>query len=153
MRLKKRLNILPSTTSKNFPKRLKRIRLNQGLTLAQLAKEAGISTVMPGRYERGESLPSKGTWDKLKKALFPKEIYEPDEIDIALDKLGDFEEDDYDEDDDNDEEDDYDEDDYSDEDDMDFDDDDKGNYLKNFSVEDLSKELKKRGFKVSLFFK
>ncbi|MBL4745800.1 MAG: helix-turn-helix domain-containing protein [Flavobacteriaceae bacterium] len=46
------------------------------LTLTELADEAGISNVMPGRYERGEAIPTMQTWKKLNEALFGGGSYE-----------------------------------------------------------------------------
>lgn len=62
--------MLPNPKSSNFPSALRSARKEAGFTLTQLAEEAGISGVMPGRYERGESQPTMGTWQELNKALF-----------------------------------------------------------------------------------
>ncbi|PSU48289.1 XRE family transcriptional regulator [Photobacterium frigidiphilum] len=65
--------MLPEPNSGNFPRQLRRERKNAELTLAELAESAEISNVMPGRYERGEAVPTMQTWQKLNKALFGEE--------------------------------------------------------------------------------
>ena len=60
----------PNPKSSNFRSALRNARKDAGLTLTELADAAGISNVMPGRYERGESQPTMGTWQELNKALF-----------------------------------------------------------------------------------
>lgn len=61
---------LPNPKSSNFRHALKSARKDAGLNHKQLADEAGISHVMPGRYERGESRPTMGTWQELNKVLY-----------------------------------------------------------------------------------
>ncbi|WP_236211324.1 helix-turn-helix domain-containing protein [Metapseudomonas otitidis] len=80
--------MLPNPRSSSFPAQLRRFRKEAGLTLTQLADEAGISYVMPGRYERGESVPSMPTWQALNKALF-KDIDE-EEIEAEAAKQADL---------------------------------------------------------------
>jgi transcriptional regulator with XRE-family HTH domain len=62
--------MLPNPKSSNFRSALRNARKDAGLTLTELAEAAGISKVMPGRYERGESQPTMYTWQELNKALF-----------------------------------------------------------------------------------
>lgn len=62
--------MLPNPKSSNFRSALRGARKDAGLTLSDLADRAGISKVMPGRYERGEAQPTMGTWQELNKALF-----------------------------------------------------------------------------------
>lgn len=62
--------MLPNPKSSNFRSALRNARKDAGLTLTELADAAGISNVIPGRYERGESQPTMGTWQELNKALF-----------------------------------------------------------------------------------
>lgn len=62
--------MLPNPKSSNFPSALRNARKERDMTLSELADEAGISRVMPGRYERGESQPTMGTWQLLNKVLF-----------------------------------------------------------------------------------
>ena len=62
--------MLPNPKSSNFRSALRNARKEAGLTLSELAEHAGISKVMPGRYERGESQPTMGTWQELNKVLF-----------------------------------------------------------------------------------
>lgn len=71
--------MLPNPKSENFPSQLRRERKGADLTLTQLAEAAEISNVMPGRYERGEAVPTMQTWQKLNEALFGEEV-EVDEI-------------------------------------------------------------------------
>lgn len=80
--------MLPNPRSSTFPAQLRRARKDAGFTLAELAEEAGISSVMPGRYERGESMPSMSTWQSLNKALF-KDIDE-EEIEAEAAKQADL---------------------------------------------------------------
>jgi len=63
--------MLASPTHKNFANSLRDARKAMGWTQDQLAAEAGISKVMPSRYERGASKPEMDTWLKLNKVLFP----------------------------------------------------------------------------------
>ncbi|WP_330113915.1 helix-turn-helix domain-containing protein [Pseudomonas sp. JS3066] len=62
--------MLPNPKSSNFRTALRAARKEAGMTLSELAAAAGISNVMPGRYERGESQPTMGTWQELNKVLF-----------------------------------------------------------------------------------
>ena len=62
--------MLAAPTSKTFAASLRSARKAKGWTQDQLAVEADISGVMPGRYERGESQPTMYTWQELNKALF-----------------------------------------------------------------------------------
>lgn len=62
--------MLPNPKSNNFRSALRNARIEAGLTLSQLADAAGISKVMPGRYERGTTQPTMGTWQELNKVLF-----------------------------------------------------------------------------------
>jgi len=73
------MNMLPNPKSENFPSQLRRERKNADFTLTELAESADISNVMPGRYERGEAVPTMQTWQKLNEALFGAEA-EGDEI-------------------------------------------------------------------------
>lgn len=70
--------MLPNRTNKEFPAALKEARELRGLTLTELARKAGISPTMPGRYENTESNlftpPSQETWRKLNDVLFPQVI-------------------------------------------------------------------------------
>lgn len=68
--------MLPNPKSDNFPTQLRRQRKVAGLTLTQLAEAAGIANVMPGRYERGETVPTMLTWQKLNEVLFGAEAEE-----------------------------------------------------------------------------
>jgi len=63
--------MLAAPTSKTFAASLRDARKAKGWTQDQLATEADISKVMPGRYERGVSKPEISTWLKLNAALFP----------------------------------------------------------------------------------
>jgi len=68
---------LPKVVDANFRAALKAARIAAGLNYSELARRAGISVVMPARYEDGEhsnaALPSQETWEKLNAALFPRE--------------------------------------------------------------------------------
>lgn len=70
--------MLPDRNHPDFPTALKRARNTMNLTLTELAKKAGISSTMPGRYENTKSslftAPSQETWRKLNNALFPSTI-------------------------------------------------------------------------------
>jgi ribosome-binding protein aMBF1 (putative translation factor) len=67
--------MLPTRKSADFPKALKKIREDKGLSYSDLARMVNIHTVMPSRYENTESKlfvsPSQDTWNKLNDALFP----------------------------------------------------------------------------------
>ncbi len=71
--------MLPNPKSSNFPSALRNARKAAGLTLTELATQAGISGVMPGRYERGESQPTMHTWQELNKVLFEVDDEEVEE--------------------------------------------------------------------------
>lgn len=73
--------MLPESTATNFATELKKARNNQSLTLKELAKKAGISEVMPGRYENGKAVPTIQTWQKLNDALGFEKTKQP-ELDI-----------------------------------------------------------------------
>jgi transcriptional regulator with XRE-family HTH domain len=62
--------MLPNPKSSNFASALRNARKAADLTLSELAEKAGISVVMPGRYERAEAKPTMGTWQLLNKALY-----------------------------------------------------------------------------------
>lgn len=68
--------MLPDTTNPAaFRAALRAARKAAGLTYSDLARLAGISPVMPARYEKADhsnaTLPTEITWEKLNKALFP----------------------------------------------------------------------------------
>ena len=71
--------MLPNPKSESFPSQLRRERKSAELTLTELAEAAGISNVMPGRYEGGEAVPTMHTWQRLNEALFD-EVAEDEEI-------------------------------------------------------------------------
>jgi transcriptional regulator with XRE-family HTH domain len=56
-------------TDAEFLSNLKRLRTEQGLTQAELAKHAGCSKVMISRYQSQEVEPSARTMHRLKSAL------------------------------------------------------------------------------------
>src|SRR5690349_6249108 len=56
-------------TDAEFLSHLKRLRMEQGLTQAELAKRAGCSEVMISRYENQRAQPSARIMDRLKSAL------------------------------------------------------------------------------------
>lgn len=55
--------------SKKVAKRLRKTRLEHGLTQAALAKKAGLNTNSYAKIERGERKPTFETIEKLSKAL------------------------------------------------------------------------------------
>jgi transcriptional regulator with XRE-family HTH domain len=59
----------PGMTDAAFLSQLKRLRVEQGLTQAELAKRARCSEVMISRYENQGAQPSVRTMDRLKSAL------------------------------------------------------------------------------------
>lgn len=71
--------MLPNPKSSNFRHALKNARKEAGLNHKELAEKAGISHVMPGRYERGESRPTMSTWQELNKVLFEDEDFEEED--------------------------------------------------------------------------
>jgi transcriptional regulator with XRE-family HTH domain len=69
--------MLPLTSDSSFRIALKKARLDANLSFSDLAKLAGISAVMPSRYENADhsnaTLPNELTWKRLNEALFPNE--------------------------------------------------------------------------------
>jgi len=77
--------MLAAPTSKTFAASLRSARKAKGWTQDQLAVEAEISGVMPGRYERGVSKPELSTWLKLNAALFPDA--EDEELNAVMEEV------------------------------------------------------------------
>ena len=69
--------MLPPTSDPSFRIALKKARLDANLSFTELAKRAGISPVMPSRYENVDhsnaTLPNELTWKRLNEVLFPTE--------------------------------------------------------------------------------
>jgi transcriptional regulator with XRE-family HTH domain len=75
--------MLPNPKSSNFRHALRNARKDASLTHKELADQAGISHVMPGRYERGESRPTMSTWQELNKVFYG----EIDELEFEEDEV------------------------------------------------------------------
>lgn len=76
--------MLPNPKSSNFPLALKKAREAKGMTRLELAQAAGISGVMPGRYERGLVTPTMSTWQDLNAAL-GEESVEDEALEYSVD--------------------------------------------------------------------
>jgi transcriptional regulator with XRE-family HTH domain len=57
------------TTNKAVAARIKKIRLEQGLTQAQLAEKAGVYQNTYAKFERGETKPTLDFFKRIAKAL------------------------------------------------------------------------------------
>lgn len=76
--------MLPNPKSSNFPSALKKAREAKKMTRSELAEAAGVSGVMPGRYERGLVAPTMSTWQDLNAALGEDSV-EDEIVDFTVD--------------------------------------------------------------------
>ena len=75
--------MLPTPKSTTFASELKSERKKAGFTQGDLSEKVGISKIMPGRYERGQSIPTMKTWQRLNQVLFGREATEEEMITVT----------------------------------------------------------------------